>query len=174
MIRLCPLPYSISNGAISTFPTVQPLTFALATLAATPKLLIAIFVGSRLAVIARSGEKMDTTTKVVNWCSIIFGVLLGILTGYLIYNRTLTRSRELEAQERVPVRVATAPRGEFFDEADEEAATATILQDDQIDFLDIRGMPDPDRFEDDADDGHRYEDSNEEDTIGLDKRLPHR
>lgn len=36
MIRLCPLPYSISNGAISTFPTVQPLMFAAATAAATP------------------------------------------------------------------------------------------------------------------------------------------
>ena len=47
MIRLCPLPYSISNGAISTFPTVQPLMFAAATAAATPKLLIAIFIGCR-------------------------------------------------------------------------------------------------------------------------------
>lgn len=87
MIRLCPLPYSISNGAISTFPTVQPLIFALATAAATPKLLIAIFIGSRLAVIARSGEKMDTGTKVINWASIIFGVALGGITGWLIYKR---------------------------------------------------------------------------------------
>ena len=84
MIRLCPLPYSISNGAISTFPTVQPLMFALATAAATPKLLIAIFVGSRLAII---GEKMDTGTKILNWASIIFGAVLGGLTGWLIYKR---------------------------------------------------------------------------------------
>ena len=179
MIRLCPLPYSISNGAISTFPTVQPLMFALATLAATPKLLIAIFVGSRLAVIARSGEKMDTTTKVVNWCSIIFGVFLGLLTGYVIYNRTLTRSRELEAQERAPARSVTAPRGEFSDEPDEEAATATILRDDQIDFLEIRGdMPDPNRDEDEEEDGKddvfKYGDGDEEGAIGLDKRPPQR
>ena len=114
---------------------------------------------------------MDTTTKIVNWCSIIFGVLLGILTGYLIYNRTLTRSRELEAQERVPARTATGPRGDFFDELDEEAATATILQDDQIDFLDVRGdMPDPGRYEDEVDDNIGYEDGNAEETIGLDKR----
>jgi len=79
-IRLCPLPYSISNGAISTFPTVSPLMFALATAAATPKLLIAIFIGSRLAAIARSGDKMDTGTKVVNWASIILGVLLGAVS----------------------------------------------------------------------------------------------
>ena len=87
MIRLCPLPYSISNGAISTFPTVQPLMFAAATAAATPKLFIAVFIGSRLAVIAKSGEKMDMTTKVINWASIIFGVVLGVLTGWIIYRR---------------------------------------------------------------------------------------
>lgn len=87
MIRLCPLPYSISNGAISTFPTVQPLMFAIATTAATPKLLIAIFIGSRLAVIAKSGEKMDTGTKAINWASIALGVMLGGLTGWLIYKR---------------------------------------------------------------------------------------
>ena len=87
MIRLCPLPYSISNGAISTFPTVQPLMFATATAAATPKLFIAVFIGSRLAVIAKSGEKMDMTTKVINWASIIFGVVLGVLTGWIIYRR---------------------------------------------------------------------------------------
>lgn len=51
--------------------------FGLATAAATPKLLIAIFIGSRLAAIARSGNKMDKGTKAINWASIIFGVLLG-------------------------------------------------------------------------------------------------
>lgn len=89
MIRLCPLPYSISNGAISTFPTVSPLMFALATTVATPKLLIAIFIGSRLAAIARSGEKMDAATKTINWISIALSVSFGIITGYLIYQRYL-------------------------------------------------------------------------------------
>lgn len=61
--------------------------FAVATAAATPRLLIAIFIGSRLAVIAKSGEKMDTATKAINWASIVFGVALGGLTGWLIYKR---------------------------------------------------------------------------------------
>lgn len=87
MIRLCPLPYSISNGAISTFETVKPSMFALATTIVTPKLLIHIFIGGRLAAIAKSGEKMDATTKAVNWASIIGGVILGILTACFIYSR---------------------------------------------------------------------------------------
>ena len=85
MIRLCPLPYSLSNGAMSTFPTVQPLQFALATAITCPKLLIHVFIGSRLAVIA--GEKMDAKTKAINYTSIAIGAVLGILTGYIIYQR---------------------------------------------------------------------------------------
>lgn len=85
MIRLCPLPYSISNGAISTFPTVTPRVFALATAVATPKLIIPIFIGTRMAAIARSGEKMDASSKAINWISIIGGIIFGVVTGSLIY-----------------------------------------------------------------------------------------
>lgn len=87
MIRLCPLPYSISNGAISTFETIKPSTFALATAIVTPKLMIHVFIGSRLAVIARSGGKMDAMTKSINWLSIIVGVIIGALTAWFIYKR---------------------------------------------------------------------------------------
>lgn len=87
MIRLCPLPYSISNGAMSTFDTVKPLTYALATALVTPKLMIHIFIGTRLAAIAKSGEKMDSTTKAINWGSIVIGGIIGALTGLSIYRR---------------------------------------------------------------------------------------
>lgn len=93
MIRLCPLPYSISNGAISTFPTVEPRMFALATAIVTPKLLIPIFIGSRLAAIAKSGEKMDAGTKAINWISIILGMMIGAGTGLLIYRRYMWNNR---------------------------------------------------------------------------------
>ena len=176
MIRLCPLPYSLSNGAISTFPTVKPLMFALATAAATPKLLIAVFVGSRLAVIAKSGEKMDAGTKAINWISIIFGVLLGAATGWLIYTRTLSRSRQLESEGRGETHVAPPTPSEFMDDP-EQAATATLIRDDQIDFLE-QDQPDGyrDEFtdEEDDDDVFRYGDGNEVDNIGLHKQQPGR
>jgi len=74
MIRLCPLPYSISNGAMSTFPTVSPLNFMVATAVATPKLLIHIFIGAKLAELAEDeGKKMDLKTKALNYGSIIGG-----------------------------------------------------------------------------------------------------
>lgn len=97
MIRLCPLPYSLSNGALSTFHTISPLNFALATAIATPKLLIHVFIGSRLKALA--GD-MDTGTKVINWASIILGGVLGVATGAWVYQRTQARARQLEAEER--------------------------------------------------------------------------
>jgi uncharacterized membrane protein YdjX (TVP38/TMEM64 family) len=35
MIRLCPLPYSLSNGFLATMPSIRPLGFAAATACAT-------------------------------------------------------------------------------------------------------------------------------------------
>lgn len=172
MIRLCPLPYSISNGAISTFPTVQPLMFAAATAAATPKLLIAIFIGSRLAVIAKSGEKMDTATKAINWASIIFGVILGVLTGWIIYKRTLARSRQIEAEERSKLQHPATHSGDDFSDNPEES-TATLIRDDQIDFLGPDGGSEG--YRDDFDDNvFRYGDDEEEGAIVLDKQPPQR
>lgn len=190
MIRLCPLPYSLSNGAISTFPTVQPWMFALATAAATPRLLIAVFIGSRLKAIAKSGEKMDAATKAINWASIIFGVLLGAGTGWLIYkrlesrfryvnqtdcDRTLARSRQIENEGRSGPRNQAPRTGDFSDDP-EEQATATHLRDDQIDFLDNEDTRNSYR-DDVSDDGDvfKYGDGDdEEEAIGLDKQPPAR
>ncbi|CZS94466.1 related to Golgi apparatus membrane protein tvp38 [Rhynchosporium agropyri] len=96
MIRLCPLPYSLSNAAISTFPTVHPASFALATAITSPKLLIHVFIGSRLASIAENGGKMDGKTKAINYASIAFGAILGATVGFVIYQRTMARAKQLE------------------------------------------------------------------------------
>lgn len=101
MIRLCPLPFSLSNGAISTIPTVTWQNFALATTLATPKLLAHVFIGGRLGDIAENGDKMDFKTKLISYVSIILGSLAGIATGYLIYMRTKARAKQLEAEESV-------------------------------------------------------------------------
>ncbi|KAL8904041.1 MAG: hypothetical protein Q9207_003533 [Kuettlingeria erythrocarpa] len=154
MIRLCPLPYSLTNGAISTFPTVTPHTFIIATSVMTLKLTIPIFIA-------------------INWISIIGGVILGVVTGWLIYKRTVARARELESEERNGSR-QPGPRGTFSDDADEnDAATATLLRDDQIDF---RADQDPDsyrdEFTDDEDNVFRFGDGDEEQGIVLDKHEP--
>lgn len=71
----------------------------LATALASPRLLIHVFIGSRLRIIADEGGKMDFKTKVVNWGSIAFGILLGMTTGWIIYRQTRRRARELAEEE---------------------------------------------------------------------------
>lgn len=134
MIRLCPLPYSISNGALSTFPTVSPWAFMAATALASPKLLIHVWIGARLAVLAEADEKMDPKTKALNYCSIIGGIILGIGTGWIIYKRTLKRAHQLELEERAKLAAARRrsgdpPYGDDDDETwrDPEAAEAAGL-----------------------------------------------
>ncbi|PGG97627.1 hypothetical protein AJ79_09137 [Helicocarpus griseus UAMH5409] len=100
MIRLCPLPYSICNGAVSTFPTVHPLMYGLATAIISPKLLVPTFIGSRLRILAQSGETMSAGSKAVNIISILVSMSVGIFTGWYIYRNTLARAKQLEAEER--------------------------------------------------------------------------
>jgi len=141
MIRLCPLPYSLSNGAMSTFPTVTPSMYALATAMVTPKLFIHVFIGSRLAVIARTHEKMTTGDRAINYGSMILGAIIGTGTGLYIYRRTMARARELEAEEANNVRDATRRTGrpppEFSDDPEAQVAANTLARDDDgIDFFD--------------------------------------
>ena len=97
-IRLCPLPFSLSNGFLATIPSISPGSFALATALSTPKLLIHIFIGDRLAQIAED-EDMPLGTRVVNYLSILFGLVLGITVGWLVYRRTMRRAKELAVEE---------------------------------------------------------------------------
>lgn len=99
MIRLCPLPYSFSNGATSTIPTVTWQNFMLATALVTPKLLLHIFVGRQIGLLAEEGNKMDAKTKMISYLSIAIGMAAGIATGYFIYVKTKARADQLEAEE---------------------------------------------------------------------------
>ncbi|EWC44987.1 hypothetical protein DRE_01046 [Drechslerella stenobrocha 248] len=123
MIRLCPLPYSISNGALSTFPTVSALNFAIAGAVASPKLLIHVFIGAQMKALGDSGEGMDAGTKALNYGSMIGGSVLG----------------ELEAEERRRVRELGYGNGEasgmemeteeeegYFDDPAEARAERTL------------------------------------------------
>ncbi|TAQ90763.1 hypothetical protein B7494_g953 [Chlorociboria aeruginascens] len=154
MIRICPLPYSLSNAAMSTFPTVHPLSYALATLLVSPKLLIHVFIGSRLASLAENGGKMDAGTKAINYLSIIIGGALGTGVGYIIYSRTMARAKQLELEAQEAARAeGGAGRTIYNDEGTEDADAADLMNDDDISLWD----------NDDANIGYRDESDGDED-----------
>ncbi|KAI1490690.1 hypothetical protein F5X96DRAFT_635044 [Biscogniauxia mediterranea] len=98
-IRLCPLPFSLSNGFLATIPSVSPLGFALATALSTPKLLVHVFIGSRLALLAESGDAMPLGDRVVNYLSMLLGFGLGIAVSLVIYRRTMARAKAIARED---------------------------------------------------------------------------
>ena len=179
MIRLCPLPYSLSNGAMSTFPTVHPGMYAAATALISPKLLIHTFIGSRLAVIAKSGEEMSAGTKAINYASIAFGAVLGMSVGYYIYQRTMSRARELEAEEAATVqdsvRRTGAPPKQFTDDPETQEAAQLLAEEDAPDYFDEEPTASGrgeyrDEWTDDEDPFGRGDGPDEEESIGMQRK----
>lgn len=111
MIRLCPLPYSLSNAAMSSVPSVEPWKFFLATACVTPKLFLHIFIGDRLA---RLGTAKDRATWTANFFSIVLAVTIGIATTWIIWKRTQERALMLEEEH-----YAQLEQNELADDADD-------------------------------------------------------
>lgn len=99
MIRFCPLPYSLSNGFLAQISSISPVAFALATALSSPKLLVHVFIGSRLALLSDKGDKMSARDKAVNYMSMAIGAIIGLTVGWLVYRRTMQRAKELAAEE---------------------------------------------------------------------------
>ncbi|KAF1975198.1 golgi apparatus membrane protein-like protein tvp38 [Bimuria novae-zelandiae CBS 107.79] len=150
MIRLCPLPYSLCNGAIATFPTVSALSYALATAIVSPKLMLHIFIGAQLAQIA-DGDKMDAKSKALSYVSIAIGGIAGAVTGWFMYKKTKERAAQLEAEERAGIRrmsIEDLEREYVDDPAALEAAETLREDDDDISLRSGWG----DEYHDDATD----------------------
>ena len=65
----------------------------------SPKLAVHVFIGSRLALLAESGDKMSAGDRAINYASMLFGGVLGFTVGLIIYRRTMARAAELAASE---------------------------------------------------------------------------
>jgi hypothetical protein len=159
MIRMCPLPYSLSNGAIATFPTVHWASYAAATAIVTPKLMLHIFIGSQLAKIADSGEKMPAGAKALSYVSIAIGAIAGVATGWWMYKKTKERAAQLEAEERAGVRRSSTEDldDEYADSPGALEAGATLREDDDDISLRSGGWGD-EYHDDDVDDAPQIPD----------------
>lgn len=85
LIRLCPFPYLLSNGALSAIPELRPQTFLLALIVTLPKLLVHLFVGLKIK------ELGDTTKssghKIIDIVSILVTAAATTVTTYVIYDK---------------------------------------------------------------------------------------
>ncbi|SGY18278.1 BQ5605_C015g08027 [Microbotryum silenes-dioicae] len=110
LIRLCPFPFPYSNAFFASIETVTLFQFFLSTLCITPKLLLHVWIGSRMFLFADpdSRNRMDPRAKFVNLVFVVMGSVMGMLTSWYLYRLTMTyvqigagRGVELEDEEAI-------------------------------------------------------------------------
>ncbi|ORY87900.1 hypothetical protein BCR37DRAFT_385158 [Protomyces lactucae-debilis] len=112
MIRYCPFPFSLSNAALSTIPSISYGKFMAATVIALPRIWIHAFIGSRLASLADVDGK-DKQSALFNWLSIVLGLALGIATSYLVYRRTMAIAARARTGTDSPIQEEEAEEQDF-------------------------------------------------------------
>lgn len=97
LVRLCPFPYSITNGAVAAVHGLSLRNFSIAQFITTPKLFIYLFVGSR---IKSMGESNSTGSKLFDLASIIITGIVVTLTAWVLYYKTKAKYAELQRQQQ--------------------------------------------------------------------------
>ncbi|ODV91308.1 hypothetical protein CANCADRAFT_19451, partial [Tortispora caseinolytica NRRL Y-17796] len=93
LIRLCPLPFSVSNAALSAISSVSFKNFILASIMASPKIFSYTFSGAELEAI---GENTSASSKFIHVMYIVLNIIITLSVAYYIYQRTMKRIAELE------------------------------------------------------------------------------
>lgn len=89
LIRLCPLPYSLSNGALASIPELSPMTYLSASILTAPKLFIHVFIGHQFKDI---GDDHNSTLKrVIDGVSLVITTIASSVTTYIIYMKMQQR-----------------------------------------------------------------------------------
>jgi len=131
LIRLSPFPpYVYSQALFASISVVKFWQFMLATICYQPRVLLAVFIGSKVSTLSdgRQRGEMDTTAKILNGVSIVAGILLGLGIGWFLYQTTL---KKIKALKESPERVATLA-ADALEEAEEGAPLLRSISSDDL------------------------------------------
>ncbi|EIN10723.1 Golgi apparatus membrane protein TVP38 [Punctularia strigosozonata HHB-11173 SS5] len=98
LIRMSPFPpWVYSNTLFASIEPVKLWQFVVATFFVGPKMLLAVFIGSRAAALADGEQRnhMDKATKIINICFIIGGIVISIIASYTIYHQMQAHIRHI-------------------------------------------------------------------------------
>ncbi|KAG6813501.1 Tlg2-vesicle protein [Tricholoma furcatifolium] len=84
--------------SIQSIEAVSLWQFATATIFVFPKLVLHVFIGSRIAALSDGGQRdhMDTQTKIVNGLLVAGGLVTAVFTSWLVYRMVQKHIRHLE------------------------------------------------------------------------------
>lgn len=96
LIRLCPTPYSFTNGALASLPDLSITVFFLANVLVSPKFLLVLYVGQKLRDLNRDNTNSE---KFADLMSAILPVIAFSIITYVLYKRVMQRLRELNESQ---------------------------------------------------------------------------
>ncbi|KAK7049605.1 Tlg2-vesicle protein [Paramarasmius palmivorus] len=125
LIRISPFPPWVYSNSLFAFMTPKSISsvalwqFVVATLFIFPKLLLHVFIGSRIAALSDGEQRshMDTRTKVINGLLVGGGVLVAICASGLVYTLVQRHIRKLEGLPRDVDELAAEAIEDFDEEA---------------------------------------------------------
>ncbi|KAG6378827.1 Golgi apparatus membrane protein TVP38 [Boletus reticuloceps] len=88
LIRISPFPpWVYSNSLFASIESVSLTQFAFATLFVLPRVMVYVFVGSRIARLSDGEQRshMDTTTKFINASLIVASILISVIASSAVY-----------------------------------------------------------------------------------------
>lgn len=98
-----------------------------------PKLLVHVFIGSRLALLAESGDKMTGRDKMINYASMLIGGAVGFTVGLLIYRRTMARAAELARENGEDLEAGDGLLDGTLEEEEGEVQVGRLVNPDEMD-----------------------------------------
>ncbi|ORY28780.1 hypothetical protein BCR39DRAFT_533830 [Naematelia encephala] len=116
MIRYCPLPWAMGNGLFASIESVKFWHFMVANLMIQPRLLIPVFIGSRLTSLTSETPGHDPLRFWLNIGSIALSASISVLTGVWIYRLTLDQMRKLEKSREGELAAEALEEGALFGE----------------------------------------------------------
>lgn len=96
LIRLCPLPYSLLNGALASIPNLSATTYLLASIITSPKMLVHIFVGHTIKNLGDA--ERPASAKWLDLLSILLTGVALVIASYIIYNRMERKLQQFHSQ----------------------------------------------------------------------------
>ncbi|TFK28827.1 Golgi apparatus membrane protein TVP38 [Coprinopsis marcescibilis] len=99
LIRVSPFPpWVYANSLFASIEPVKLWQFVVATCFISPKLLLHVFIGSKMAALSDGDQRgrMDTHDKIINGLLVGGGIIIAIFTSWLVYNLVQSHIRHLQ------------------------------------------------------------------------------
>ncbi|GMM28452.1 Tvp38 protein [Martiniozyma asiatica (nom. inval.)] len=109
LMKIMPLPYSLTNGSLGCIPNLSPWAFFCACLIASPKIYVNLFMGVQMRKI---GSDKGSNEKWIDFSLILFTGLSFFLITFFIYRKV--KQRIIEFNEERGVELDLSNRDEEF------------------------------------------------------------